>query len=119
VVKVLRSGITAKGENVSRTLTVNRNKVISALKWLELHNPLYSDIKIVESNLSWMEGKRSENLENVITIECNESDDENNDKGPCENQIKEPYNVTANPEYETYGCVSSKKPRLRFKVIEI
>lgn len=115
VVKILRSGITAEGENVSRTLTVNRNKVISALKWLKLHNPLYSDIKIVESNLSWMKGKQSENLENIITIECNESDDEDNDKGPCENQIIEPYNVTANPEYETYGCVSSEKTQIMFQ----
>ena len=35
---------------------------------------------LAPSNLSWMEGKRSENLENVITIECNKSDDEDNDK---------------------------------------
>ena len=35
VVKVLRSGITGKGENVSRTLTVNRCRVINALRWLK------------------------------------------------------------------------------------
>ncbi len=62
-----------------------------------------------------VKGKRSENLENVITIECNESDDEDNDKGPCENQIIEPYNVTANPEYESYGCVSSEKTQIMFQ----
>ena len=62
-----------------------------------------------------MKGKQSENLENIITIECNESDDEDNDKGPCENQIIEPYNVTANPEYETYGCVSSEKTQIMFQ----
>ncbi len=35
VVKVLRSGITGKGENVSRTLTVIRCRVINALRWLK------------------------------------------------------------------------------------
>lgn len=114
VVKVLRSGITAKGENVSRTLTVNRHKVLNALKWLKVHNPLYKDVKIIESNLDWMKGKQSEDLTNVITIECNESDDEDKDKGPCENQIIEPYNLTTNPEDETYGCVSSEKTQIMF-----
>jgi Helitron helicase-like domain at N-terminus len=114
VVKVLRSGITGKGENVSRTLTVNRCRVINALRWLKNHNPLYRDIKIIESNLGWMKGKRSENLSNVITIECNESNDEDGDKGPCENQVIEPYNLTTDPEEECYGCVSSEKTQITF-----
>jgi hypothetical protein len=40
IVKVVRSGITGTGENISTALTVNRHKIISALKWLKQHNPL-------------------------------------------------------------------------------
>jgi hypothetical protein len=40
-----------------KSLRVNRQNVLNALLWLKRHNPLYSDISIVESNLDWMEGE--------------------------------------------------------------
>ncbi len=57
IVKVVRSGITGTGENINTALTVNRHEIISALKWLKQHNPLYSGILIKESNLNWINDK--------------------------------------------------------------
>jgi hypothetical protein len=115
IVKVIRSGITAKGENISNSLNVNRHKVISALKWLKTYNPLYNVIKIVESNLSWMKGKHNDTLADVVTIECDNEEEEDGDKGPCEKQVKEPQNLITEPEDETYGCVSTEKTQILFE----
>lgn len=114
MVKVIRSGTTAAGENISNTFTVNKHRVLTALKWLKKFNPLYSDITIKESNLSWMKGKQSEQLNDVVTVECNEDDEEgeDKDKGPCENQVLEPFNQILNPEDETYGCISSETTQI-------
>ena len=115
IVKVIRSGITAKGENISNSLNVNRHKVISALKWLKTYNPLYNDIKIVESNLSWMKGKHNDTLADVVTIECDNEEEEDGDKGPCKKQVIEPQNLITEPEDETYGCVSTEKTQILFE----
>ncbi len=40
-----------------KSLRVNRQNVLDALIWLKRHNPLYSNISIVESNLDWMQGE--------------------------------------------------------------
>ena len=44
------------------SLTVNRLKVINALKWLQKHNPFYKNITIKESNLDWMKGAEEVNM---------------------------------------------------------
>ena len=38
-----------------KSLRVNRKNVLDALLWLKKHNPLYSDIRITERNLDWMQ----------------------------------------------------------------
>lgn len=40
-----------------KSLRVNRKNVLDALLWLKKHNPLYSDIRITERNLDWMQGQ--------------------------------------------------------------
>ena len=40
-----------------KSLRVNRKNVLDALLWLKKHNPLYSDIRITERNLEWMQGQ--------------------------------------------------------------
>lgn len=78
LVKVIRSGTTKTGDNISNAFTINKNRVLKALKWLKKHNPLYNDITIKESNLSWMKNRTSCKLKDTITIKSN--DDEDNDR---------------------------------------
>ncbi len=63
-----------------------------------------------------MNGKRSDIVQDILTIECNDSEEEDTDKGPCEKQVIEPYNLTTEPEDETYGCISSEKTQIMFEV---
>jgi hypothetical protein len=58
IVKVIRSGTTLTGENASNSFTVDRNRVLSALKWLKRYNLLYHVITTKESNLSWVNGEK-------------------------------------------------------------
>jgi hypothetical protein len=44
------------------TLKVNRERLLSALKWLKRHNPFYKNIRIVEANLDWMNGQQEANI---------------------------------------------------------
>ena len=44
------------------SLTVNRKRVINALKWLQKHSSFYKNIKITEKNLHWMDGKEELNM---------------------------------------------------------
>jgi hypothetical protein len=43
-------------------LTVNRNRVVAALEWLQKHNPFYRNIKITHSNFDWMNGADEVNV---------------------------------------------------------
>ena len=50
-------------DNVFPTsLSVNRLKVVNALKWLQKHNPFYRNIKIKEENFDWMNGAEEVNM---------------------------------------------------------
>ena len=111
IIKVIRSGTTATGDNISNTFTVNKNRVLSALRWLKKHNTLYADININVSNLSWLKDKCSDQLINVLTIDGTE-DDEDKDKGPSERQVMDPFDQTIDPEDETYGCLSGEKTQI-------
>ena len=44
------------------TLRVNRERLLTALKWLKQHNPFYKNIRIVEANLDWMNGQEEANI---------------------------------------------------------
>jgi len=60
MIKVVRMGVTVDGENVQNVFTINRSRILNALKWLKQHNPLYKDIIINESNLNWMTKSQSD-----------------------------------------------------------
>ncbi len=62
-----------------------------------------------------MNGRQSETVQDILTIECNDSEEEDTDKGLCEKQVIEPYHLTAEPEDETYGCISSEKTQIMFE----
>jgi hypothetical protein len=62
-----------------------------------------------------MNGKQSEKLTDVVTIESNNDEMDDTDKGPCEEQVIKPHNVITQPEDETYGCISSKKTQVMFE----
>jgi len=80
IVKVIRDNVHKNGESSTSAFTVNRRKVINALKWLQKYNPLYKDIKIDESRLSWMGKKNICTYKDVITIRGEEEFDGNNDR---------------------------------------
>lgn len=44
------------GSEHSRHYKVNKNRVLSALRWLKIHHIGYHDITITESNLDWIQG---------------------------------------------------------------
>jgi len=79
MVKITRTQVTPAGENISRTFTVRRDKVLRALLWLKEHNPLYADIDIKPENLDWMEGNCEADLP-VMTVESMETEDEDPDR---------------------------------------
>ena len=80
MVKVIRTSTTRGGDIVDRAFTVNKMKVLSALTWLKKHNHLYSDIEIKKERLSWMKGRSECSLEDVITIETEDIEEEENDR---------------------------------------
>jgi len=90
MIKVVRTGVTADGENVQNVFTVNRSRILNALKWLKQHNPLYKDIIINESNLNWMTKSQSDTINHVIRIENNNDIDEDKDEGPSYQQVLQP-----------------------------
>jgi len=79
MVKITRTQVTPAGENISRTFTVRRDKILRALSWLKAHNPLYADIDIKPENLDWMEGNNEADLP-VISMESMETEDEDPDR---------------------------------------
>ena len=87
MIKVVRTGTTADGENLQNIFNVNRYRILNALLWLKEHNSLYADITIKESNLDWMVGSQSQCLQHVIQVESNNDVEEENDKGPSYHQV--------------------------------
>ena len=80
MVKVIRTSTTRGGDIVDRAFTVNKMKVLSALIWLKKHNHLYGDIEIKKERLNWMKGKTECSLEDVITIESEDIEEEEKDR---------------------------------------
>jgi hypothetical protein len=75
MIKVVRTGVTADGENVQNVFDVNRSRILNALKWLKQHNPLYKDIIINVSHLNWMTKSQSDTINHIIRTENNNDRD--------------------------------------------
>lgn len=54
IVKLLRTYKDSSGIGKTRLLSVRKDKVLKALKWLKIHSLEYKDIVIEETNLDWM-----------------------------------------------------------------
>ncbi len=80
IVRVIRKAATRGGDDVSKSYTVNRIRVLNALRWLKHHNPLYKDIEIDEGHLNWLKGKKSAVLNDCLEIESNFDKEECNDR---------------------------------------
>jgi len=65
MIKVVRTGVTADGENIKNVFTVNHSRILNALKWLKQYNPLYKDIIVNESNLNWMTKSQNDTINHV------------------------------------------------------
>jgi hypothetical protein len=114
MIKVVRTGVTADGENVQNVFDVNRSRILNALKWLKQHNPLYKDIIINVSHLNWMTKSQSDTINHVIRIENNNDIDKDKDEGPSYCQILQPQDELLHPENEYYGCISKDKTQVVF-----
>lgn len=79
IIKVIKEGTSKEGDSVRTTFTVNRHRVLNALRWLKRFNPLYQDVTIDENQLQWMKGNNTEILQHII--EVNSNDNENEEKG--------------------------------------
>ena len=66
VVKVVKH-IDDHGVSMTKNFSVNKSRVLRALKWLKIHHRYYKDIEIKEQNLSWMNGS-DERVMDVETI---------------------------------------------------
>ena len=80
IVRVIRKSTTKAGDDVSKSFTVNRMRILNALRWLKLHNPLYKDIKIDETRLNWLKGKKSATLNDCLVIESTFDEEKCNDR---------------------------------------
>ena len=80
IVRVIRKSTTKAGDDVSKSFTVNRMRVLNALRWLKLHNPLYKDIEIDETRLNWLKGKKSATLNDCLVIESTFDEEKCNDR---------------------------------------
>lgn len=56
IVKIVKS-VEETGISLTKNITVNKEKVLGALRWLKVHHRYYKDIVIKESNLDWMKDK--------------------------------------------------------------
>ena len=59
---VRQMGNKSTSEMYLKHLRVNKEKIISALKWLKIHHSGYHDITIKKDNLDWMKGKKQSSL---------------------------------------------------------
>ena len=109
MIKVVKTGVTADGENVQNVFTINHSRILNALKWLKQHNPLYKDIIINESNLNWMTKYQSDTI-----IENSNDIDKDKDEGPSYRQVLQPQDELLHPENEYFGCISEDKTQVIF-----
>jgi hypothetical protein len=93
VVRMIRSFKSQQhGEISTRTFLIRKNKVINALKWLNVHNAEYQNITINETNLNWMDDKDEADLPGVKEIITNQTEEDAEleasaeDVGPSKNQ---------------------------------
>ena len=80
MVKVVRSSVTRNEDVIQKAFTVNKNRVLMALKWLKEHNPHYAHIQIDTTRFDWMQGRTECNLDNIIVIDSPITDQEDNDR---------------------------------------
>ena len=80
IVRVIRKSTTKAGDDVSKSFTVNRMRILNALRWLKVHNPLYKDIKIDETRLNWLKEKKSATLNDCLVIESTFDEEMCNDR---------------------------------------
>jgi hypothetical protein len=73
IVKVIRDGQTRCGNEIKKTFTVDRVKILKALLWLKKYNCLYKDIIIDESRLSWMGNCKTRELKSIVSISSESS----------------------------------------------
>ena len=93
VVRMIRSFKSQQhGEISTRTFLIRKNKVINALKWLNVHNAEYQNITINETNLNWMDDEDEADLPGVKEIITNQTEEDAEleasaeDVGPSKNQ---------------------------------
>ena len=70
IVRVIKKYIQCNDEVVSH-FKVRKTKVMTALTWLKTHNKYYHELKIDESNLSWMRHEEDSIVDNDTIMKLN------------------------------------------------
>ena len=79
IIKEISVEIGNSKEKAVRVYRVNKNNVLSALRWLQKHSTEYRDINIMEENLDWIEGDEGilEPRVDISDINDNDNSDDN------------------------------------------
>jgi hypothetical protein len=98
-----------------------QQKILAALGWLKMHNPLYAYIEIAKENLQWMNGKDEKDLdiivvdnsidESIVTSDTNAlsnndeqlDDDDNDTMSITNNSIQNSTNQSTSKLHEIYN----------------
>jgi len=78
IIKVIRDSKTRYGNELKKAFSVDRRRVMKALLWLKKYNCLYKDIEIDESRLGWMGNCNTRELNSIMTISSESSQEDIN-----------------------------------------
>lgn len=113
IVKIVKTYQDSGGETVTSHFTINKTRVLTALRWLKDHNKYYHDITIKEDNLSWMNGEEECELNsasmNVIenNLEVSKYSQLKENVSVCPNQTSTP---NSGGSFDVHGACNNKLP---------
>ena len=93
-------------------LRVNKEKIISALKWLKIHHSGYHDITIDTGNLDWMKGRKQSTLvAGLPHVELTEEKIEDNRQYCSEVQCSRDNEIDSGFQFTTTSLNESTTPQ--------
>ena len=102
-VSVVRGFVTEEGESQKISFKIRKDKVLTALRWLQKYNTEYHNITIAEDNLSWMESDSAELPNKTSNAEV--SDKSETDKHTAKE--KEAYENQTDTDPSVYGYITA------------
>jgi hypothetical protein len=118
MIRVIKHFKVEDGEIASKSFSVRKLVVLSALKWLKQHNIHYRDITIREENTSWISDGIEQQLPATITqnvVDENILRNSQEDRGPSQQQIADITDVDmeTEPSFGTVREFNSHVPKVK------